>query len=151
MAKRTKFLHDNVLGAPQLATDASKAVFWQAAYQPSGTASVSGMITQNLRFPGQYFDVESWWNHNGFRNYIPDLGRFAEPDPLLVDGRTTSAMVSVIHPNSPVADPKAQSPRSLEMRELGGALRVRFDLQSAPAANPKRPGCKTAVLVFRAG
>jgi RHS repeat-associated protein len=32
--------------------------------------------------PGQYFDVESGWNHNGFRDYIPDLGRYAEPDPL---------------------------------------------------------------------
>jgi hypothetical protein len=27
------------------------------------TSSVSGTTTQNLRFPGQYFDVESGWNH----------------------------------------------------------------------------------------
>jgi RHS repeat-associated protein len=43
---------------------------------------VSGTVTQNLRFPGQYFDSESGWNHNGFRDYIPELGRYAEPDPL---------------------------------------------------------------------
>jgi RHS repeat-associated protein len=30
---------------------------------------------QNLRFPGQYFDLESGWKHNGFRNYVPELGR----------------------------------------------------------------------------
>jgi RHS repeat-associated protein len=35
-----------------------------------------------LRFPGQYFDVESGWNHNGFRDYAPQLGRYIEPDPL---------------------------------------------------------------------
>jgi RHS repeat-associated protein len=81
------YLHDDRLGTPQLATDSSQAVAWQATYQPFGQASVSGTLTQNLRFPGQYFDVESGWNHNGFRNYIPDLGRYAEPDPL---GRTGS-------------------------------------------------------------
>jgi RHS repeat-associated protein len=30
----------------------------------------------------QYFDVESGWNHNGFRDYLPQLGRYIEPDPL---------------------------------------------------------------------
>jgi len=80
------YLHADQLGTPQLATDSSQAVAWQAAYQPFGTASVSGTITQNLRLPGQYFDVESGWYHNGFRNYLPDLGRYAEPDPLAMQG-----------------------------------------------------------------
>jgi RHS repeat-associated protein len=80
------FLHDDMLGTPQLATDASKVVAWRASYQPFGVASVSGIVTQNLRFPGQYFDIESGWNHNGFRNYISDLGRYAEPDPLAMLG-----------------------------------------------------------------
>jgi len=76
------FLHDDRLGTPQLATDSSQTVAWQASYEPFGQASVSGTITQNLRFPGQYFDVENGWNHNGFRNYVPGLGRYIEPDPL---------------------------------------------------------------------
>ncbi|HEU5352163.1 MAG TPA: Ig-like domain repeat protein [Terracidiphilus sp.] len=80
------FLQDDMLGTPQLATDSSQTVAWQATYQPFGTASASGTITQNLRFPGQYFDAESGWNHNGFRDYIPDLGRYAEPDPLAMQG-----------------------------------------------------------------
>jgi RHS repeat-associated protein len=58
----------------------------QASYDSFGEASVSGTVTQNLRLPGQYFDVESGWNHNGFRNYLPDLGRYAEPDPLAIQG-----------------------------------------------------------------
>jgi RHS repeat-associated protein len=76
------FLHDDMLGTPQLATDSNQAVQWQASYDPFGQASVSGTITQNLRLPGQYFDVESGWNHNGFRDYAPQLGRYIEPDPL---------------------------------------------------------------------
>jgi RHS repeat-associated protein len=76
------FLHDDRLGTPQLATDSSQNIQWQASYNPFGQASVSGTVTQNLRFPGQYYDVESGWNHNGFRDYLPALGRYAEPDPL---------------------------------------------------------------------
>ncbi|MFZ0747373.1 MAG: RHS repeat-associated core domain-containing protein [Terracidiphilus sp.] len=76
------YLHDDMLGAPQVATDSNQAVAWQASYDPFGQASVSGTVTQNLRLPGQYFDVESGWNHNGFRDYAPALGRYAEPDPL---------------------------------------------------------------------
>jgi len=76
------FLHDDRLGTPQLATDSNQAVQWQASYDAFGQASVSGTVTQNLRLPGQYFDVESGWNHNGFRDYAPQLGRYIEPDPL---------------------------------------------------------------------
>jgi RHS repeat-associated protein len=76
------YLHDDRLGTPQLATDSEQNIQWQASYDSFGQASVSGTITQNLRLPGQYFDVESGWNHNGFRDYAPQLGRYIEPDPL---------------------------------------------------------------------
>ena len=79
-------LHTDRLGTPQLATDSNQTVAWQASYDPFGQASVSGTVTQNLRLPGQYFDVESGWNHNGFRDYAPQLGRYIEPDPLAVQG-----------------------------------------------------------------
>ena len=65
------YLHDDMLGTPQSATDSNQNIAWQAMYQPFGQASVSGTVTQNLRLPGQYFDVESGWNHNGFRDYLP--------------------------------------------------------------------------------
>ena len=75
-------LHDDRLGTPQVASDNSQNIQWQAGYEPFGQASASGTITQNPRFPGQHFDVESGWKHNGFRDYIPQLGRYIEPDPL---------------------------------------------------------------------
>ena len=86
------YLYTDQLGTPQLATDSNQAVQWQASYDSFGQASVSGTITQNLRLPGQYFDVESGWNHNGFRDYAPTLGRYIEPDPLGMQASTASAL-----------------------------------------------------------
>jgi len=77
------FLHDDRLGTPQRATDSAQAVAWSANYQPFGyTSTGTGLIVQNLRLSGQEFEVETWWNHNGFRDYAPTLGRYLEPDPL---------------------------------------------------------------------
>ena len=84
------FLHDDHLGTPQLATSTTHSVTSQANYQPFGAASVSGTITQNLRLPGQFFDQESGWNHNGFRDYMPSAGRYLEPDPLGFAGSGTN-------------------------------------------------------------
>ncbi len=65
------YLHDDMLGTLHVASDSSQNIQRQASYDPFGQASVSGTVTQNLRLPGQYFDLESGWNHNGFRDYIP--------------------------------------------------------------------------------
>ena len=39
------YLQDDMLGTPQLATDSSQSVAWQAAYGPFGQASVRGSMT----------------------------------------------------------------------------------------------------------
>jgi RHS repeat-associated protein len=36
----------------------------------------------NLRFPGQYFDRETFTHYNVFRDYDPGIGRYVQPDPL---------------------------------------------------------------------
>jgi RHS repeat-associated protein len=77
------WLHDDNVGRPQVATNASQAVVWKASYLPFGeTLAASGTATVNLRFPGQYYDAESGFSHNGFRDYAPSLGRYLEADPL---------------------------------------------------------------------
>ncbi len=48
------YLHDDMLGTTQPATDSNQAVQWQAGYDSSEKASVSGMVTPDLRLPGQY-------------------------------------------------------------------------------------------------
>jgi RHS repeat-associated protein len=76
------FLHDDRLGTPQVATDSSQTIQWTANYQPFGATNTGiGLIVQDLRLPGQEFDSVTGWNHNGFREYAPGLGRYLESDP----------------------------------------------------------------------
>jgi RHS repeat-associated protein len=89
------FIHSDRQGIPQLVTDASRTRVWTAGggYDPFGTPGmVTGTITQNLRLPGQFFDAESGLNHNGARDYLPQLGRYTETDPSgLAGGLNTFA------------------------------------------------------------
>jgi RHS repeat-associated protein len=89
------FLHDDRLGTPQMATDSIQAITWTATYQPFGQISVPGaLIAQGLRFPGQENDQETELYHNGFRDYIPALGRYLESDPIgLASGVNTYSYV----------------------------------------------------------
>jgi RHS repeat-associated protein len=91
------WLHDDHIGTPQVATNASQAVVWKASYLPFGeTIATSGTVTVNLRFPGQYYDAETGFNHNGFRDYVPVLGRYLETDPLGIV--STAGLYSDLNP-----------------------------------------------------
>jgi RHS repeat-associated protein len=92
-AGQVYFLHTDRLGAPQLATDSNQTVQWSAAYQPfGGMSTVPNGIVQDLRLPGQEYDVETGWYHNGLRDYVPGWGRYLESDPIgLAGGLNTYA------------------------------------------------------------
>jgi RHS repeat-associated protein len=73
------------LGAPRAVADGSGNTLWTWAYQgnPWGEQTpTSNGYTYNLRFPGQYFDVETGLLHNGFRDYCPECGRYIQTDPI---------------------------------------------------------------------
>ncbi len=81
------FLHDDRLGTPQVATDINQSVAWTAAYDPFGVLnSTPGLIVQDLRLPGQENDSDAGWYHNGYRDYVPALGRYLESDPFGLQG-----------------------------------------------------------------
>jgi RHS repeat-associated protein len=42
---------------------------------------ILGPASNNLRFPGQYFLLESGLHYNWHRHYDPTLGRYIQPDP----------------------------------------------------------------------
>jgi RHS repeat-associated protein len=81
-------VHADHLGRPVRLTDATRATVWQASYDPFGQPwQITGAVEQNLRFPGQYFLLESGLSYNWHRVYDASTGRYTQPDPLrFVDG-----------------------------------------------------------------
>ena len=82
------YYHNDHLGTPLAMTDAGGTVVWKAAYDPFGEAQVdsSSTITNNFRFPGQYFDEESGLHYNWHRYYDPRTGRYVTSDPIELRG-----------------------------------------------------------------
>jgi RHS repeat-associated protein len=93
-------VHSDHLGRPIRLTDGAKATVWQATYKPWGeTQTISGTRTNNLRLPGQYFQIETNLAYNWRRHYDPVTGRYTQPDPLrFVDGPAIYAYAG----NSPI-------------------------------------------------
>ena len=64
-------------------TDSSGVVRWSADYKPFGEVNITtNTITNNLRFPGQYFDAETGLNYNINRTYNMTTDRYLEADPI---------------------------------------------------------------------
>ena len=80
------FINDH-LGTPQQLVTTTGTVVWQAAYLPYGEVQVQvNTITNNLRFPGQYFDAETGLHYNWNRYYDPVTGRYISADPIGLEG-----------------------------------------------------------------
>ncbi|MBU0910516.1 MAG: DUF2778 domain-containing protein [Proteobacteria bacterium] len=80
------FINDH-LGTPQVLVDSTGTTVWQAAYLPFGKAQVqTGTVSNNLRFPGQYYDAETGLHYNWHRYYDPQTGRYLTPDPIGLAG-----------------------------------------------------------------
>ncbi|MBK6598194.1 MAG: RHS repeat protein [Proteobacteria bacterium] len=97
------YVHTDHLNTPRrVTTPVGNSVVWRWDSDPFGEAPANadpdGDSTQfvfNLRFPGQYADVESGLNYNYFRDYDPAIGRYVESDPIgLAGGINTFAYVS---------------------------------------------------------
>ena len=79
----TYFYANDHLATPQKMTDSTGTVVWSADYKPFGEATVTiSTVTNNLRFPGQYYDAETGLNYNYYRDYNPVIGRYIEADPI---------------------------------------------------------------------
>ncbi|MET1080943.1 MAG: RHS repeat-associated core domain-containing protein [Pseudomonas sp.] len=75
------------LGAPDVAFEKSGEVTWRAKTQVFGNAVLSsGVIDNELRFPGQYFDEETGLHYNFLRDYDAVLGRYIQADPIGMNG-----------------------------------------------------------------
>ena len=83
----THFVHNDHLGTPKVVTAADKSVAWQAEYKPFGEVyGLDGTVENDFRFPGQYYDSETGYYYNYFRDYDPSIGRYLESDPIGLNG-----------------------------------------------------------------
>jgi RHS repeat-associated protein len=130
------FYHPDHLGTPIARTETSGSLVWRAEHRPFGglhSLPVS-TVTNNLRFPGQYFDEESGLHQNWFRDYDAAIGRYREPDPLGV------ANAATFSPSTPADDPVRQMYAYAESNPL-----TRID----PEGLRSRVCCKRIFLGFR--
>ncbi|MDV7568148.1 RHS repeat-associated core domain-containing protein, partial [Acinetobacter baumannii] len=73
-------------------TDHTGTVIWKAEYKAWGECKAekaksnffedSEIISNNIRFQGQYFDEETGLHYNRYRYYSPYVGRFISKDPI---------------------------------------------------------------------
>ncbi|MFX6292586.1 RHS domain-containing protein, partial [Acinetobacter baumannii] len=80
------FYHCDHLGTPQEMSDQTGAIIWKAEYKAWGECKLeqtnsdffekSEIISNNIRFQGQYFDEETGLHYNRYRYYSPYVGRF---------------------------------------------------------------------------
>jgi RHS repeat-associated protein len=133
------FMHTDRLGTPDTVTDSSKTVVWNAIYNPFGDnpiAGVSGTLsTQSLRLPGQQFDPETGYNHNGFRDYAGALTRYVQSDPIGLAGGTNTYQYAGGNPFKNI-DPKGLTQVTLTfgggvvLGPLGGTAESGFAFDS---------------------
>ncbi len=81
------FVHADHLERVQKITDASRTIVWDGQFTPYGrTHSITGTITNPLRFPGQWADPAAGYFYNYLRDYDPTLARYLAVDPLRTGG-----------------------------------------------------------------
>jgi RHS repeat-associated protein len=76
------------LDTPRQLTDNTKKVVWNWAYSAFGENQPTNTNNTvfNLRYPGQYYDVESKLHYNINRYYDPATGRYTQSDPIGLSG-----------------------------------------------------------------
>ncbi|SUD78349.1 YD repeat-containing protein [Pseudomonas putida] len=83
-AQKLYYFHTDQIGTPLELTDSEGTVVWQAIYRSWGAIEhlPVGKVEQNLRFQGQYYDIETGLYYNTFRYYESCAGRYITHDPI---------------------------------------------------------------------
>ena len=84
---RIDFYFNDHLGTPLKLFSKVGSIVWSANASAFGEAHINQeSITNNLRYPGQYFDQETGTHYNYYRDYNAELGRYLQSDPIGLGG-----------------------------------------------------------------
>jgi RHS repeat-associated protein len=96
------YIHTDQLNAPRkISLPSTNALAWRWDPHPFGEQTPNqnpsglGTFINNLRFPGQFYTYESGLNHNGFRDYDPQTGKYLQSDPIGLYGGSYSTYAYV--------------------------------------------------------
>jgi RHS repeat-associated protein len=99
-AVQTYYVYADNLNTPRGITNAAGALVWSWDGEPFGASAPNenpsnlSAFKYGLRFPGQYFDVETGYHQNRWREYDPAAGRYVQSDPIgLAGGSNTYVYV----------------------------------------------------------
>jgi RHS repeat-associated protein len=84
------YIHTDHLNTPMRLTRVEdNEVMWRWDHDPYGAGATEddadgngAFVFFNMRFPGQYYDVETSLHYNYFREYDPAVGGYVESDPI---------------------------------------------------------------------
>jgi len=131
---RIVYITTDYQGKPRQGMDAQtgqQVWYWNpdafGVTQPQdGTTGLPNGVVINLRFPGQYYDVQSGLYYNLNRYYNPELGRYMEPDPTGLDAGLNPYSYAM---NDPV---NKEDSTGLQVVDIGCANNGRELLQFQP-------------------
>lgn len=85
---RRYYVYSNQIACPVRVENDAGIPVWHADIGAYGRTLVrpNSEIELNLRWPGHYFDTETWLHYNRFRYYSPELGRYIQVDPRDIEG-----------------------------------------------------------------
>jgi RHS repeat-associated protein len=115
------YYHNDHLGTPLAMTDTEGNIVWKATYDPFGRAEVAptSTVTNNFRFPGQYYDEESGLHYNWYRYYDPRTGRYMTPDPIGIKRGENHLYVYVQNNPTNFIDPLGLDSPGCDLGRLG--------------------------------
>ena len=124
-----------------MVTDQSGNIVWQwdnvdpfgnnlPNQDPNGTGN---QFAFNLRFPGQYYDVETGMHYNARRDYDSTVGRYIQSDPIGLKGGSFSTYSYVDGNPLMRIDPRGLGPAGAMVgRAVGGWAAGVFGVETGP-------------------
>lgn len=130
-----QFVETDHLGSPRAVVHpAENVIVWRwdlnptafGEHLPQGNPDGDTLTYElNLRYPGQYYDVESGLHYNYFRDYEPGTGRYVESDPIGLNGGIATYDYALSSPLS-FTDPEGLNAAAAAAAAAAGVAAVRI-------------------------